>query len=84
MTGQVLVRFFASARDAAGVESGAVECPENGMAEQELREVLGRAYPGLSGVHGSLRVARNFQYMAAGERVFPNDEVALIPPVSGG
>jgi molybdopterin converting factor small subunit len=35
-------------------------------------------------LRGSVRIARNRDYLAAGGHLLPGDEVALIPPVSGG
>jgi molybdopterin converting factor small subunit len=40
--------------------------------------------PGLSGLRGVCRLARNGEYLQEGERILPGDEVAVIPPVSGG
>jgi molybdopterin converting factor small subunit len=33
---------------------------------------------------GTIRLARNCEYLGVGEHFFPRDEAALIPPVSGG
>jgi len=84
MTGKVLVRFFASARLAAGVEHVSLDCPAEGLSEGDFRALIVRDFPGLAPVQSSLRLARNFQYMVGQERILPDDEVALIPPVSGG
>jgi molybdopterin converting factor subunit 1 len=77
------VRLFASLRERAGVDSLEIELPEGATAGQ-LLERLGVLRPELAG--GLRRVA-----VAAGQRIVPRDaplppgeEVALLPPVSGG
>ena len=42
------------------------------------------AYPGLARFRGSVRLARNSEYVGPDARFTDADEVALIPPVSGG
>ncbi len=49
----------------------------------ELRTRLLAAYPALSGLP-SLAIAINGEYALDEDIIQPNDEVALIPPVSGG
>jgi molybdopterin synthase catalytic subunit/molybdopterin synthase sulfur carrier subunit len=42
------------------------------------------AYPGLARFRGSVRLACNSEYVGPEARFTDADEVALIPPVSGG
>ncbi len=77
------VRLFASLREQAGVETLDIELPE-GATVAQLLERLSALRPDLAG--GLRRVA-----VAAGQRIIPRDaplppgeEVALLPPVSGG
>ena len=47
------------------------------------RDLLDR-YPGLDRFRGSVRLARNSEYVGPDATFANTDEVALIPPVSGG
>ncbi len=77
------VLFFARARDACGLEG--VELPwRSGMALGDIWDDLARAHPGLAGLGGHVRMARNGEFASLGEAVLAGDEVAVIPPVSGG
>jgi len=56
-----------------------------GEAEAEgLWRQLIEAYPGLERFRGSVRLAKNLEYVGPEARFTDADEVALIPPVSGG
>ena len=50
---------------------------------KELRLFLGKAYPELSNL-SSLAVAVNNSYAQDDQQINSYDEIALIPPVSGG
>lgn len=49
----------------------------------ELRDFLGNSYPKLKGL-SSLAIAVNNTYAEDNEEINSYDEIALIPPVSGG
>ncbi len=76
------VRVFAYGivRDIAG-RSFDMEVP--GETVGALRESLIKAYPSLANLP-SLLVAVNEKYADDSQPIDPDDEVALIPPVSGG
>jgi molybdopterin converting factor small subunit len=82
--GHVRVLFFASAREAAGCAESIVTCEAGGIREAVFWERLLADFPSLASLRGSVRVAKNCEYLAAGEDFRPGDEAALIPPVSGG
>jgi len=77
------ILFFAQLKDAAG--GAEAELAANGPlnAEQLWAELL-RRFPGLSGHRPTVRLARNGEYAAPDAIFSATDEVALIPPVSGG
>ncbi len=79
----VRVLYFATARTAAGTgeETWATTSPLS--AEAFWAEAL-RRHPDLTPHRPSIRLARNEVYLNPGELLQPEDEVALIPPVSGG
>jgi molybdopterin converting factor small subunit len=82
--GELRVLFFSSARQAAGCAEARIACEPQGIGESMLWERLLADFPDLAPLRGSVRLARNFEYLGAGETFRPQDEAALIPPVSGG
>ena len=77
------VRLFARLSELAGTREAEVELGE-GLTAGEVYRLLCGEYPALSGLNGSIRYAVNGEYAEAGHPVGEGDEVALIPPVSGG
>lgn len=75
------LRLFASAREAAGVGSDVVDGATLGdvLAAAEAR--YGDRF---ADVLGTCRVWVNGEDVAADTSVGPDDEVAVLPPVSGG
>jgi molybdopterin synthase catalytic subunit len=80
----VSVRLFAILRERAGRDSVELELPEGARVADAL-ELLERE-PGLGEVLPRLNVAMavNREYAAGGTALAEGDELALIPPVSGG
>jgi molybdopterin converting factor small subunit len=75
--------FFAQLRDVTGLCE--TRWPLNrALTADELWTRLGRVYPDLGRFRGSVRLARNGEYAPPDARFEDADEVALIPPVSGG
>jgi len=79
---RVLVRLFASYREAAGVGHIQLELPAGATVRDAIREVL-REHP-LVAEGRQLVIARNTEYVEPDAALADGDEVALIPPVSGG
>ncbi|BBL79887.1 molybdopterin synthase sulfur carrier subunit [Rubrobacter xylanophilus] len=80
---KVRVLFFGAAADRAGTRE--VELPAGeGVTLGELWAVLSRRHPDLSPIRESLAFAINGEYASEEEPVRPGDEVAVLPPVSGG
>jgi molybdopterin converting factor subunit 1 len=79
----VKTRLFASFREA--IESGSVTLEVRpGASVRELLAVLQREYPRLEPTIESAMVAVNLEYVGPDFELSEGDEVALIPPVSGG
>lgn len=76
------VLFFAQLREVTGVAQAEIEA--DGVDADALWSALAGRWPGLSEHRQDTRLARNGAYAASGEVFRANDEVALIPPVSGG
>lgn len=78
----VSVLLFGITRDLTGQTS--VSLPlEPTTRVADLLHQLHQQYPALSGVR-SLLVAVNGEYAEAEQVLTNNDEIAIIPPVSGG
>jgi MoaE-MoaD fusion protein len=77
----VYVRLFASYREAAGTNRLDTALPP-GSRVSELLAVLSPSIPALTQTAGL--VAVNHTYVSAETVLHDGDEVALIPPVSGG
>jgi molybdopterin converting factor subunit 1 len=80
---RVTVRLFARLRDLAGGGELTVEVPEGSTAEA-VWAALAAAHPGVAPHRGSVSVAVNADYARMTTRVAEGDEVAFLPPVSGG
>jgi molybdopterin converting factor subunit 1 len=79
---RISVRLFAGLRERAGSDRVEVELPE-GASVAELLAAMGNTPVGAL-VPGQCVVALNREYAGAAAIVGAGDEVALIPPVSGG
>ena len=80
---RIRVRFFAGIREAVGRREVDLEVPEGTTADQALDRLV-NAYPPLARFRASALVACNQAYTEGGRILAEGDEVALIPPVSGG
>ena len=80
---KIKVLFFASCRDAVGHRSCDWEI-EEGYRVADLQRELVAAYPQLADVLQVLSIAVNSEYVGNHTALKAGDEVALIPPVSGG
>jgi molybdopterin converting factor subunit 1 len=79
----VRVRFFARLREQAGVEVEALEVPP-GSTLGDVYANLRRKHPALESDQHSVRGAINQEFSDWATRVSDGDELAFIPPVSGG
>ena len=81
---KVQIRLFASYREAAGVGELRVDLADGATVEDAIAAVADR-YPSIASPGSrTLVAARNREYVALDTRLADGDEVALIPPVSGG
>ncbi len=77
------VRLFARAKDLAGADVVTVETAD-GATVADLRTALGQQHPGLGGLLKVSVLAVNAEFAAATQGLSAADEIALLPPVSGG
>lgn len=80
---RVRVRLFAIQRELAGTREVALELPD-GADVNAAWEGLVSLHPVLEPGRDSVRFARNGDYADPDTRLDDGDEVAMIPPVSGG
>jgi molybdopterin synthase catalytic subunit len=81
---RVTVRLFAILRDRAGARSVDIELPERATVAEAL-EILGRRSELTDALTRiPVRMAVNREYAEPGRELHPGDELALIPPISGG
>ena len=79
----VSVRYFARLREEAGTETETVGDVPPGSSVGDLYDALRRSHPSLPGREG-VRAAVNREFTDWDAEVHPQDEIAFIPPVSGG
>jgi len=77
------VLFFAQAKDAADAAELEMKI-SNGAGVEEIWDKLVAEKPKLAAFRKTTRLARNGEYADAETKFSDGDEVALIPPVSGG
>lgn len=80
---KVKLLFFASCRDIVGVRDLELEVDED-IIIADLKEQLIALYPRLRAIKKVLSVAVNAQYVHDSYEISSGDEIAFIPPVSGG
>ena len=79
----VTVRLFARLRDIAG--AGALECElPDGATAETLWTQLASEHPGIGAYRESVSTAVNEEYARMSRQLADGDEVAFLPPVSGG
>ena len=77
------IRFFAGLREKTGKESLLVGMPADACAE-ELTALVRNMHPEMSILLSNSRMARNSEFIDSNVRLHDGDEIAFIPPVSGG
>jgi molybdopterin converting factor subunit 1 len=80
---RVRVRLFALQRELAGTREVSLELPDGATVETSWDAVV-EQHPVLAPGRPSVRFARNGEYADASTALADGDEVAFIPPVSGG
>lgn len=80
---RIRVRLFARQRELAGARAIDLDLPEGATVDDAWVE-LARLHPALEDGRPYVRFARNGAYVETAERLEDGDEMACIPPVSGG
>ena len=79
----VTVKFFATYRELTGLTEARVALRTGATLEDLLNRLVAK-YPGLGGHRKTMLLAVNQEFADSDARLSPGDEVALLPPVSGG
>ena len=79
----VRVRFFAILRDRAGTDVADVELPANATVGVALESIATR-FAAIASLLPRVAPAVNLAYARRDDVLHDGDELALIPPVSGG
>ena len=79
----VTVRLFARLRELAGASELRREVPD-GSTALDVWNVLAAEFPPMAGYTKAISVAVNEEYSRLAVSVREGDEIAFLPPVSGG
>ncbi len=79
----VVVRLFAQVRELAGTSAIQLELPDDARAADVASAIVER-FPLVAPLMPSARIAINRAFADADTPIRVGDEVAVIPPVSGG
>jgi molybdopterin converting factor small subunit len=80
---KIRIRVFASFREAVGGGTVSWDAPE-GASASDVVAALREAYPRLGPAADKAMLAVTQEYVGGDFRLHDGDELALIPPVSGG
>ncbi len=80
---KIRLKLFSVARDLAGFDEKLIEVPSGSQAETVLAYLV-QHNVGFERWKSSLRIAVNMEYSDRSRTLREGDEVAIIPPVSGG
>jgi molybdopterin converting factor subunit 1 len=82
-TARVKVLFFGRLKEIVGQGEDSVELPD-GAPIEALFSLYGASHPELARFRASLVASRNQEFAAWNTPLHSGDEVAFLPPVSGG
>jgi molybdopterin converting factor subunit 1 len=80
---RIRVLFFGVLRDVVGLREDSLDIPEGGRLESVFDLYAGR-FPRLRGMAASVVLALNQEFSTPSAPLAEGDEVAFLPPVSGG
>ena len=80
---KVTVKYFAVCRQMLNRDEEDMELPEGAILQDVLDRLKGEK-PEISGLFETMQMSVNWQYADYETKLSDNDEVALIPPVTGG
>ena len=79
----ITVLYFAGAKDATGKRMESIKLPED-TTISELLSVVSLTHPKIRNILNRMQIAVNYRVVGVDAILKEADEVALLPPVSGG
>ena len=79
----ITVKLFALLRDRAGTSEVELQLADNARV-RDAADAIGRQVPGIAAMLARVAFAVNQQYVPVDTQLHDGDELAVIPPVSGG
>jgi molybdopterin converting factor subunit 1 len=80
---QITIKLFAMLKDKAGTNEVLLDVPSGASVSRAI-EALAQQYPALAGAIRNIAVAVNLTKVNEQTLLNDGDELALLPPVSGG
>ena len=80
---QLRIKFFAALREILGTEEIRLDW-SRGMTDQDVMNLLKQRFREIAPLLDHSLVAVNGEYTGPAHVLMPEDEVAALPPVSGG
>ncbi len=80
---QLVIKYFALFREVIGTSEEVIEV-QDGTTVQNVREHVNRRAPELAPLLDRSMIMRNQEYVDSEQQLSDGDEIAVIPPVSGG
>ena len=83
---EVFILFFAKSRELVGKSSDTIFLTSNQTLPSVLSELYNK-YPELKILHNGFIIAHNQEYITSSDTILTfheRDELAIIPPISGG
>jgi len=84
VSAMIAVRYFAAAREFAGLESEDIALPEAEISVTALMTLIAERHPRLSGYVEYMRFAVDDSFLMSDAAIRDGDAVDVIPPVAGG
>jgi molybdopterin converting factor small subunit len=79
----VRVLFFGRIRELSGISEDSIRMAE-GCTLDDVFNLYANRFPQLAAFRSSLVASRNHEFAGWGTHIAANDEIAFLPPVSGG
>jgi molybdopterin converting factor subunit 1 len=80
---KIILLYFAFLKDITGVEFDLLELP-SGITVKSLMDIILEKYPRLTNIVNIIQISVNYKVVDRNTILKDRDEVALLPPISGG
>ena len=80
---RVNILYFAGAKDATGVRMESIELPKNASVK-DLLSNISIIHPKIRGMLNIIQISVNYKVVDKATTLYDGDEVAVLPPISGG